>query len=175
MASKKKSIQRSCTSADVALTALALCGDDAAKAHRFLKEQGRSVPVSTIKSWRNHVHVDRYYKLRDGDLVGQINRRMAADWETAALKHLAKHTEALDQVDPTKLSPAERIKFLQSNAIAAGISTDKSQLLRGNPTEIVQTQNAEELIGALARIAPGMVIDSTAEDITDVTVLDSGT
>jgi hypothetical protein len=50
----------------------------------------------------------------------------------------------------------------QQISIAYGIAVEKSLLLRGMPTAVVEHRDTQELLRELQRIAPNLVVDSTA-------------
>lgn len=50
-------------------------------------------------------------------------------------------------------------------ALVLGIATDKKLTLEGRPTVITEHRDAEDILKALSTVAPGLVIDSTADEI----------
>jgi len=160
-----------------ALQLMALLGNAAEVSRQLADDKGDPVgiPETTLRHWKNTSHRDRFLEIR-ADVLPQIQKTIAAQLEDDVIADSAVIEKLRDEMllKIGDMKAGEIASAYRNLGVKRAVDIDKSQLLRGNPTEIVQTQNADELIGALARIAPGMVIDSTADDISDVTVLGSG-
>ena len=160
---------------DRALKALVLADKNVGTAARRLEQDGLPIPERTLRDWRN-IHAAQIEVLEETrDRWVQIDS--AEDWESfnadalgAAKKMIAELSRREDWESMNVQSLANAI---QKVTTAAAIGTDKSRLLRDQPTQITESRDLPALMAAAARLLPGIeqsplyqaVIDSTAEEV----------
>lgn len=160
------------TQVDEALLALAYCGGNTRRASSLT-----GVPSPTLHLWRTSTHRDRYLTLaeRERPRLEQIAVEdaistilQAGELEHSVLDHLATR---LDADDPAPKELAELAATLQRITTAKGINGTKLLELTGRPTQITEHRNGTEILKQLAQRVPGLIINSTAEDITSPSLL----
>lgn len=150
---------------DDALVLLSILGSPQRVAQELKKEWGEAPTESTIRVWRDHRHADRYLEIRK-TVVPQIRQRLAARHEDMAMRALDRTEEALERIDVEKIGHEDLGKTIQQLSVSAGIHDDKASLLRGMPTEIVAHMDIDENFDAISRIAPGLVVEGSASEVT---------
>lgn len=153
-----------------ALLALAFANGNASAANRSLEQQGHPVPVSTIQLWGER-EAERYAKIRD-DLVPRIHANLAQDSEDLARKALHAAANTIDDYETAReeknLKAANALSSMARNiATVSGISLDKVAPLRQRPSQIIEHRTPEQNMKRLAVLVPGLIVESTAEEITD--------
>jgi hypothetical protein len=147
---------------DTALLTLALCSGTSRRASAELGAVGIDVDQSTLHRWRTALHTRRYERLYKEQLP-RIGERVALRCEELAESQAdlaARLVRAIDEKLPD--IPARDLPgALRNVETAKAINVDKSALLRGKPTQIVERRDAGELIRRLNALG---VIDSTAEE-----------
>jgi hypothetical protein len=144
---------------------------------KLLKDEGLDIKIATVRDWATRRHRELYADIRQG--IATTIRTTAAD-RYKAVTDLALDVmdEALKQTaDALKegaILPKDLPKVAQNAAVTAGIGTDKSQLLDGQPTEIVVGGNPLDSVRELASMGisvfvPGadgkpVPIETTARD-----------
>lgn len=112
----------------------------------LLKEAGFDIPIATIRTWAYRTKREQYETLKsqlhshvDSQLGDTFSRLATMSGEIAeeALKQIKEHLDN-GQMDPKELS-----KVLHESMVAAGISTEKAQLLAGKPTERIAVDFGE--------------------------------
>jgi hypothetical protein len=151
---------------DKALLVLAGCGGNSWRASEIT-----GVPSTTLRDWRVNEHRDRYLKLADQErprleqlavedaigammLAGEIEREIG----NQLLERLGD-----EQTKPKEI--AELAGALQRSTTSKGINGTKLLELTGRPTQVVEHRDGTQILEELKRIAPGLIIDSTAEEI----------
>lgn len=120
------------------LLTIALVAGNTRRAARELKAQGHPVPRTTLSSWQD-IHADRLAELRR-DVVPQIQARMAQQSEDLAERQVEAQHKAIDRflIKVAELGPRDAASAVRDMAVSRAVNIDKAQLLRGQPTEIVQ-------------------------------------
>lgn len=160
-----KRSQYSLEDIEAGLAAMAIWHGNANQAHRVLKEQGREIPTRTLLNWR-HAYPERYQELGE-QVVPQVREKLAQLFEVAGMRgaEITIDTMELFAKEAKELPARDLAGAIRNISTAAAISVDKSSLLRGLPTEIRQTDSAEDILKRLAQKHPGMFVESTAEEI----------
>lgn len=160
------------------LAALAVYDGSERAAARFLEQTGKPIPFRTLHDWKT-TRAERYAEVREQELPA-IRQRHIHETEELVGQHLAVKKKLLAKVDKEldQLSAGQAASALKQVAISAGIDTDKSLLLRGEPTVIHgNVRDMDQLwtrLEELAGMAPA--IDSTAiEEPDDVLELATDT
>lgn len=159
------------TEVEAGLLLLAHTGSPTKAAEALSQDIGRKVHESIVRYWRDHSHAERYAEIRR-EQVPAFQAHLAAKYEDAAAQAVDKATEMIALLNPSALTPAELAKSIQPVSVSSGVFTDKAQTLRGLPNIIIQKQDANELLDQMARLIPGSIVNSTAEEIEDAEVED---
>jgi hypothetical protein len=151
-----------------ALTVLAFCNGNAKAAIRKLKDAEWACPTEqTLRHWsRRHADIYEDAKTRHAELFVPEADELVRDSITFQQVATKRLLENVDDMDLKDLSTAAR-----NSAVIGGLAFDKSQIAKGQPTSIVQVQDAAKILeelNELARIANAGAVDSTAEEIDDV-------
>ena len=147
---------------DHALTLLAEAGGSQTLAAAQLKEEGfKTINSDKLRKWRDNCFPHRYLQLRR-DASPQISEKIAGSLLERALEANEVEQEylrvALEKVDQV---PTEHLaKNVLALANAKSHSIEKAQLLRHEPTEIVETRSVDELTEVLTRAGVAEVIDA---------------
>jgi hypothetical protein len=151
-----------------ALTHLAFRNGNLKGTIRELHELGWEGPdIQTLRSWRNK-HADIYEECltqADNMTIPEIDRVMRGHLYVQALANeriIAGFDN--DEIDAVQASTINR-----NAAVGFGITTEKSQLLKGQPTERVEHDLYADLrvLEQIAARAPRVeAVDSTAVEIT---------
>lgn len=166
-------VQRSYSLEEVeaGLSALAIWHGNGRQAARVLKEQGLEIPERTLYDWRK-THADRLAELQE-QIVPKVREKLAQQFEVIGmrsaeltLKSLEKYDDKLDGLEARDLAGA-----IRNISTTGAIGVDKASLLRGLPTEIRQTDSAEDILKRLAQKHPGMFVEGTAEEIREAEVV----
>lgn len=157
---------------DAALTTLAYYGGNAART-----SQETGIPAMTLKDWRNRTHRERYLEIqeREGPKLEAIAAGHAREviLRAAEIEH-----NVLDRLTDNTLSTkelAEAAGAFQRVTTAKGINTTKLLELTGRPTSIVEHREGNEILRSLAAKVPGLILDSTAEELPPPQALTSET
>lgn len=139
------------------LTALAVLGSPTEAA------EASGVPAKTLTSWRktqaarlNRIQLEHAPKIREriqADLYAMVQAKNAKVWAM------------LERLDPEMIRHGELAQSIKNLDQGKAIDLDRANNLAGMPSVIVQKLDANELLDKLDRIAPGAVIDGTAEEI----------
>jgi hypothetical protein len=127
---------------------------------RMLKDEGLTMTVATVRDWATRRHRDLYADIRQG--ISTTIQITASDrYKAVTGRALDVMDEALRQTAEAlrrgEIQPKDLPKVAQNAAVSAGIGTDKSQLLDGEPTAIVSgSTTAVEAARELESV--GMVI-----------------
>jgi hypothetical protein len=120
---------------------------------KLLKDEELDIKVATVRDWATRRKRDLYQDIRQG-IVTTIRTTAADRYKAVTDLALDVMDEALKQTaDALKrgeLQPKDLPKVAQNAAVTAGIGTDKSQLLDGQPTEIVTGGNPLDSVRELA-------------------------
>jgi hypothetical protein len=123
-----------------ALTVYASVGGRKDLALPMLAELGLEVNIRTLQDWAYRRHPDEYAQIRQ-EYEGFIRSQAADSYrEIAALATdvaSASLTQMAEALRKGEVDLKELPKFAQSAMVAAGVATDKGELLSGNPTERV--------------------------------------
>jgi hypothetical protein len=144
---------------------------------KMLAAEGLDMKPSTVRDWATRRHRDLYLDVRQG--VQAFVRAHDADRyrSVVSLAHdvmeesLRQSMEALKRGE---LKPEQLPGIAQKAAISAGVSTDKSQVLDGEPDSIVRTpSDVGDITRELAASGIHLIVagvDRTAPDAIDVQV-----
>lgn len=140
-----------------ALAEVAYTGGSCTIASRRLRDAGLDIPRQTLEFWKTEGHTQLYAEIQ-AEVAPRIRERVADECESLAVAYAQAERDTLATFSPQDLDAKDRPGAIRNLATAKAINVDKMQLLRDKPTTIVQKQDAEELLRALA-------IDTTAEDL----------
>jgi transposase-like protein len=155
-----------------ALTTLAFFGGNTT---RTAVETG--IAQQTLHDWRSKDHRDLYLEIQEREApkleaiaAGQAREVILRVAET---EHRILDRLAADETDPEtgEVTPpsaktlSELAGALQRVTTAKGINTTKLLELTGRPTSIVEHREGNDILRALGARIPGLVVDSTAEEI----------
>jgi hypothetical protein len=120
-------------------------------------------PATTISRWPD-TYKERYAEIRQ-EVAPRIKARMAETHDDLVTRLTALEHATLDELELElkDLSGKDKAALLRNAAVSAAIHQDKSQLLKGEATQIVKRE-LPELLRALQ--AKGVVIEGVAEEIT---------
>jgi hypothetical protein len=128
------------------------------------------IALNTLRRWVHDTHSARYVELVerlrasvDEQLIDSFHRnaRAAAGVTESAIE---KTAELLEQGDMRGASYASSTS--RNLATTYGIATDKSLVMQGRPNQITRpARDLDDLVRELNDLVPGLVIDSTAEEV----------
>jgi hypothetical protein len=153
---------------DTALVTLALCAGNTRRASAELRAVNIEVGQSTLHKWRTGLHCERYERLYRQQLP-RISERVAQRCEELAESQAELAARLVHEIGRNMAEiPARDLPgALRNVETAKAINVDKSALLRGRPTQIVERRDASELLRKLQ--ATGVVsvgdVDATAEEV----------
>jgi transposase-like protein len=132
------------------------------------------IPKATLLLWKK-TYATRYEEIRS-EILPRIQAKMAVDAEDAALRQAELEAILEEQLlrGVADLSPKDAAGALRNVSTAKAINVDKSQLLRGNPTAIVETRDASDIARSIRDRFPHLVIDSTCEELPPAGELEAG-
>lgn len=150
---------------EAGLAAMAIWHGNSRQASRVLKEQGVEVPPNTLIEWKNR-YTERYAELTE-QIVPQVREKLAQQFEAIGMRSAELTLQSLDQYGEKldKLEARDLAGAIRNISTAGAIGVDKASLLRGLPTEIRRSENAEDIIKRLQQKHPGMFVEGTAEEI----------
>lgn len=153
---------------EAGLLELACWHGNVKQAARCLNERGLEIPRTTLQGWKKS-HAERYEAIQ-AEVVPRVRDRLAQQYEAIAQRSAELALEGLDQFGEqmTELPIKELAGAIRNISTSGAIGVDKASLLRGLPTEIRQTDSAEEVLKRLAQKHPQMFVDVTAEEIPEV-------
>lgn len=117
-------------------------------------------------------HAQRYQQLCR-QLRAQVEDQLIDDFTATVAKSVAVTNEALEAT--SELLEARNYKdakaasdAAKNGALIAGIGVDKSRLMQDKPTSINshERRDLDDILHSLNTLVPGLVVDSTAQDIT---------
>jgi hypothetical protein len=153
-----KKLRHTDAEVDLALKLLAINGGKTIVTEEQLLSQNIQVHRNTLANWREHCFPRRYAQIRH-ELGREITEEVAGRaLETALIadeaekRYIEEALAKLHEVDPNHLA-----KNAAQLANTKATNIQVAQLLRDRPTEITEHRGLEELVGTLARIAPGVV------------------
>jgi transposase-like protein len=164
-------VEKTPTEIDKALTVLAYYGGNSVRA---AAELGMS--SSTLRLWRSSTHRDRYLEIaeREGPRLEQLAAQQARELILRAgdAEHglLDRLNTALENPETPSKELSDLAGTLQRLTTSKGINGTKLLELTGRPTQIVEHRDPRAEIRAMAREF-GITIESTAQDLSDSTLL----
>jgi hypothetical protein len=138
---------------DRALLAYAVTGNYGTAAD-LVKQQGFTVPRSTLRHWVNKLHRDRYVELSN-DHAGEYVEAMKADFRTIIARSNDATLEALEttQANFSRLEPRDQAGAARNIATVGAIAFDKLATLEGRPAAIVNYEvSADDLLLKVQKI-----------------------
>ena len=153
------------------LTTLAFFGGNSIKT-----SEATGVDHSTLRLWRNQTHRDLYLEIQEREApkleaiaAGHAREVIlrVADAEHRILDRLAANEidGNGEEVAPSAKTLSELAGALQRVTTAKGINTTKLLELTGRPTSIVEHREGNDILRSLGARIPGLVVESTAEEI----------
>jgi transposase-like protein len=124
------------------------------------------INTSTLSLWRRQQHADRYAELAE-EHAPAARRKIAAELDSLVQAKIEMSWRLIERFDPSKIYERDIPKALAELSRSKATDIDKGLLLRGQPTAIVQKQDATELLEAIARTAPGAIVEGSAEEIPE--------
>jgi hypothetical protein len=136
------------------LSAVAYFSGNTRAAAKALKEQGLSVPRSTLRDWQR-THADRYETLR-ADLIPRVHERVAEKHLELADAQMEASWEFLQRLRTEKENiPPRDLSTVQRNLdVGSAVHTDKALALRGQggPAQVnVNISLADQIRSLTAR------------------------
>lgn len=124
------------------------------------------ISATTLTKWRDETHSNRYDEIR-ARMLPRLQQKMTEEAEYLAIREADLAHELLDRVESGigSLTAKDAALALVKVETAKAINVDKSQLLRGNPTQIVEKRDPEEILRSLAKRFPQLVVEGTAEEL----------
>jgi hypothetical protein len=124
------------------------------------------IPLSTLDDWRKKTHRERYLVIRE-QVVPQIQQRIAAESEDLARTYAELERDVAEQFKSqlAHLKPHEAAGAMRNLTTSRGISIDKAQLLRGQPTSIEVKADITEILRGLVARGVGNYTDGTATEV----------
>lgn len=117
-------------------------------------------------------HAERYEKLCN-QLRAQVEQELINDFTATIAQSVAVTAEALNATSEaiTNGNAKDAKAFsdtAKNGALVAGIGVDKSRLMQDKPTSINghEHRDLDDILKSLNTLVPGLIVDSTAEDIT---------
>jgi hypothetical protein len=157
---------------EAGLLELACSRGNSRRASAALAERGIKIPWRTLYDWKRK-HVDRLDELEE-QILPEIRKRLARDQEAiasqaarATLKLIQRVEQKADKIEARDLPGAVR-----NMEVTSATAIDKHSVLHGLPSEIRQTDSAEDILKRMQQKHPGMFIDSTAEEIPEAEVVE---
>lgn len=150
--------------------AVAIAGGNCEEAARLLAqdEDSPDITASTLKRWVRVTNVAEYEQVRER-IMPRIQARVAAASEDIAIRAVEKEAELLEALDVKRLEPRDVGTALRSVSVTAGIATDRTLKLRGQPTQIIEHRDASEILDKMKqRIGPAEAEIVDAEEVTVV-------
>jgi hypothetical protein len=168
-------VQRSYTleQIEAGLTELAIWHGNVRQAERTLAERGLEIPKSTLQDWKT-IHADRLAELQE-QIVPQVRAKLAEVHEVISMRAGELTLKGLDRFgdELSKLEARDLAAAIRNISTTGAIAVDKASLLRGMPTEIRQTDSAEEILKRLEQKHPGMFVSKQADaDIPEAEVVE---
>lgn len=142
------------------------CGRSARHTVESLERMGYpNIPKKeTVTRW-SHKYTEELQELEHKH-ADSLGKRVAGKYEAIAIAYTDAQAifleRLLENADDVPLR--ELPNTLRSLAVSAGVATDKSQLLRGKPTQNIARIGVNEIIGELQR-ALGFDVNSTAIEV----------
>ena len=150
------------------LVATALASGNTRLAAQILAGEGLPIPRSTLQSWVNRIHPQRYEEVRARELP-RLREFLAEKHTAAAERYLRLEQRVADRIeDSLEEIPARDLPGASRNlAVSGAVHLDKAQLLRDQPTTVVHHRSIEEVERDLR--AHGVeIIDGFAEEVEEV-------
>ena len=147
------------------LVATALASGNTRMAAEILAGEGLPIPRSTLQSWVRRIHPQRYEEVRARELP-RLREFLAEKHTAAAERYLRLEQRVADRIEETlEEIPARDLPGASRNlAVSGAVHVDKAQLLRDQPTSVVQHRSVEEIERELR--AHGVeIIDGFAEEV----------
>jgi hypothetical protein len=148
------------------LVAVAMCSGNYRRAAQLLEQQDLPIPASTLRDWLTR-RAEDYTQVRE-QTMPKLNAQLAEQHTQLVRANMEledelrkKITEQKDEIPARDLPGA-----LRNVSTSTGIHSDKARLLRGEPTQIVQSKDAAELQRALE--AHGFVISLGPQDVQEL-------
>lgn len=146
--------------------ALVMASGNTRRASRTLAARGLRVPHQTLHDWRHHTHPERYERMQR-QTYPAIQARMAEQMEELLQAQIDLEWKLVEKLDSEvdDLRPGEAAGALRNIAVTKAINVDKSSLLRGAPTEIVEHHDVAAIIEKLKRLGVVRVISEQEEPV----------
>ena len=156
------------TEVDKALTTLAYCGGNAVRAGKLT-----GIPETTLKEWRRETHRDRYQEIAERERPRlealAVDQAVSTIIRAGELEHgiMDRLADAVNDDETKAKELTELAGALQRVTTSKGINGTKLLELTGRPTQITEHRSATDTLRSLAQRFPGLVIDGTAEEVTN--------
>lgn len=160
---KRTRVERPEADKERGLLFLAMAAGNAAQAERDLAAIGAPIPIQTLRRWAK-ADPERYERIQT-EVHTRLHHKMAAEAEALVAKAATVQHAYLDRMvaEVAEIPSKELPKAFQATAVAAGIHTDKSRLLRDEPTTITDNRTADEIMRKL--VAMGVARRVNAQDV----------
>lgn len=163
-ANQHSALQLTVDQVERALLEVAILSGNCSAASRRLKEvHGLDIAQPRLKNWVLNLHRTRYEEIRR-DVVPKIHATIANEAEDLAVAYAEAERDTLKIYDPSRISGKDLPGAIRNLATAKAINLDKAQLLRGNPTEIIEKRNPQQILDGIAARFPQLVVDAEVVD-----------
>jgi hypothetical protein len=151
---------------ELALNVLAIEGGRTQRAHEILAGQGIDVPKQTLSSWKLDSHADRYHQISTDVSLHRAERIANQAEEVALLAGQLERDLLKDlQAHRADLKPAEIAGAIRNVTTTKALNMDKViNPIRGRPSTITETRDANTLLESLAARLPP-TIQGTAQEV----------
>ena len=152
-----------------ALELNALCGGQSKRAAEMLADEGYDIGYDKLRSWVKQQFEYEYIRVRKevaqsfaGEKVAGDAMEIAEMYGDAERQLVDKLIDKLDQIPADKIGPT-----IQNLAMSKDRNVIVSQLLRGQPTEIVEERDVSEIFRELKnlRVSVPADLDLDAEEV----------
>lgn len=132
------------------LTALALASGNSRRAAALLKEQGLSIPASTLFTWPQ-LYPDEYQAVREG-VLPRVKAELAEAHSALAARQVEVSSEMTERLakEMGGIPVRDLAGAIRNIDTGSGIHTQRAAELRGEPT-IIEHRSLKEIIGGLER------------------------
>jgi hypothetical protein len=151
------------------LLEVAMCRGNTRRAARQLAAQGITIPRTTLETWTNRLHPQRYADIQER-VLPMIHQRMAEQSEELAQAYAEAEYEALAQLRRRvpDMRASDAASAVRNLATSRGISVDKAALLRGQPTAIEERRDVGEILFALERLGVRVEVAGSPRQVENV-------
>lgn len=175
-----RSVEYSAEEIDIALAVFAIEGGRERRVRAQLRAAGLKATYKTVHRWAYDTYHERYERISI-EVEKQVGAKLADTFHRLAAISAELGEEVLDRIRAalkrcdeggTEVDFRDLAKLLHESGIMGGIATEKLQLLKGNPTQLVE-HSFPEIRAALERKGVRMLPPGSAQ-VIDLEPLPAG-